>query len=128
MKTFITSKATKTLPVTHKGHEGSVTIGPIDTYLRAFIDDSFDTEENGSFKRKHARLIELFRFGVRGWELKDFDGTPIEFKTEEIDVEYIGKRDKVSEEALVNIDFYLVVEMAIRVINENYLGTEEKKS
>lgn len=128
MKTFITPKATKTIKVTHKGHEGTMTIGPIDTYLRAYIDDTFETEKDGSFKRKHARLVEIFRFGVRGWDIKDFDGSAIEYKTEEADVEYIGKRNKVSDEAMVNVDFYTVIEVAIKVINENYLGAEEKKA
>jgi hypothetical protein len=128
METFLTKTATKTIPITHQGFEGTFTIGPIDNMLRAHVDDSFETDAAGAFKRKHSRLIMLFQYGVRGWaDIKDAAGQLIEFKCIEEDIPYLGKRTKVANEALNEIDFYTIIEVAIAIIRENYVSASEKK-
>ena len=128
MNTFLTPGSTLEIKTTHAGFDGSITIGPLDNFLRAYLDDNCQTDADGAFKHKHRRLMDIFSFSVKGWDLKDVNGEAIPFESTEVDIPFVGKRQKVTDAAMNRIKFNTIIEFGVRAITENYLSFDEKKT
>ena len=108
-------------------------IGVLDSFVRAYIDDSHstfkkDTESLFDDVGIHDKYLQFVRFGLKGWSnFKDSEGKDVPFEITEIDVPRIGKRKVVSDESMKKLDLKWTIEIGLEVVSSNQLKELEAK-
>jgi len=113
-------------------------LGVLDSILRAYLDDTHQLiKRNGDDAKDseientalHDKFIQFVKFGLKGWKgLKDKNGNDIEFKTEEVTVPRVGKRQAVTDACINMLDLTWIIELGLKIITNNTVVERDIKN
>lgn len=102
-------------------------LGLFDTALRTYLSKQI-AKGNVEGGEALQYMLDLVRFGLKGWNLTDVEGKPVEFKTEPYAIAGIGNRPAVTLATLDHLDSLTIAKLGEAIGNLNFVREKVEKN